>query len=104
MNEKTYHISQKQLAEAEAFTARIYSESVLKTVWRRIRKPSRKTILRFRRHRILPFFVLRNSRCRMATVTSASLTRPRAMQSQMRIHQQLETWRLVTATPHMFPA
>jgi hypothetical protein len=46
MNEKTYHISQKQLAEAEALTARIYPESVLKAVWRRIRKPSRKTILK----------------------------------------------------------
>jgi hypothetical protein len=46
MNEKTYHISPKQPAEAEAFTARIYPESVLKAVWRRIRKPSRKTILK----------------------------------------------------------
>lgn len=46
MNEKTYHISPKQLAEAEAFTARIYPESVLKAAWRRIRKPSRKTILK----------------------------------------------------------
>jgi hypothetical protein len=47
MNEKTYHISPKQLAEAEAFTARVYPESVLKTVWRRIPKPSRETILKF---------------------------------------------------------
>jgi hypothetical protein len=31
MNEKTYHISQKQLAEAEAFTARIYPESAIDT-------------------------------------------------------------------------
>ena len=46
MNEKTYHISPKKLAEAEAFTARIYPESVLKAVWRRIGKPSRKTILK----------------------------------------------------------
>jgi hypothetical protein len=46
MNEKTYHLSPKKLAEAEAFTGRIYPESVLKTVWRRIRKPSRKTILK----------------------------------------------------------
>ena len=47
MNEKPYHISPKKLAEAEAFTAaRIYPESVLKGVWRRIRKPSRKTILK----------------------------------------------------------
>ena len=35
MNEKTYHISPKKPAEAEAFTARIYPESVLKAVWRR---------------------------------------------------------------------
>ena len=46
MNEKTYHISPKNPAEAEAFAARIYPESVLKAVWRRIRKPSRKTILK----------------------------------------------------------
>ena len=46
MNAKTYHFSPKKLAEAEAFTARIYPESVLKAVWRRIRKPSRKTILK----------------------------------------------------------
>jgi hypothetical protein len=46
MSEKTYHISSKKLAEADAFTARIYPESVLKTVWRRIRKPSRETILK----------------------------------------------------------
>ena len=46
MNEKTYHISSTKLAEAEAFTARIYPESVLKAVWRRIRKPSRETILK----------------------------------------------------------
>jgi hypothetical protein len=46
MNEKTYHNSSKKLAEAEAFTARIYPESVLKSVWRRIHKPSRKTILK----------------------------------------------------------
>ena len=46
MNEKTYHISPKQPAEAEAFTARTYPESVLKAVWRRVRKPSRKTILK----------------------------------------------------------
>ena len=46
MNEKTYRISSKKPAEAEAFTARIYPESVLKAVWRRIRKPSRKTILK----------------------------------------------------------
>ena len=46
MNEKTYHISPKKLAEADAFTARIYPESVPKAVWRRIRKPSRKTILK----------------------------------------------------------
>jgi hypothetical protein len=46
MNEKTYHISPKKPAEAEAFTARIYPESVLNAVWRRIRKPSRKTILK----------------------------------------------------------
>ena len=45
MNEKTDHISPKQPAEAETFSARIYPESVLKAVWRRIRKPSRKTIL-----------------------------------------------------------
>jgi hypothetical protein len=30
MNEKTYHISPKKLAEADAFTARMYPESVLK--------------------------------------------------------------------------
>jgi hypothetical protein len=46
MNEKTYHISSKKPADAEAFTARLYPESVLKAVWRRIRKPSRKTILK----------------------------------------------------------
>ena len=46
MNEKTYHISPKNPAEAEAFAARIYPESVLKAVWGRIRKPSRKTILK----------------------------------------------------------
>ena len=46
MNEKTYHINPKKLAEAEAFTAGIYPESVLKAVWRQIRKPSRKTILK----------------------------------------------------------
>jgi len=46
MNEKTYHISPKTLAEAEALTATLYPESVLKAVWRRIRKPSRKTILK----------------------------------------------------------
>jgi len=46
MSEKTYHISPKKLAEAEAFTAGIYPEAVLKTVWRRIRKPSRQTILK----------------------------------------------------------
>jgi hypothetical protein len=46
MNEQTYHISPKKLAETEAFTARIYPESVLKAVWRGIRKPSRKTILK----------------------------------------------------------
>ena len=46
MNDKTYHISSRKPAEAEAFTARIYPESVLKAVWRRIRKPSRKTILK----------------------------------------------------------
>ena len=46
MNENTYHISSRKPAEAEAFTARIYPESVLKAVWRRIRKPSRKTILK----------------------------------------------------------
>jgi hypothetical protein len=46
MNEKIYHISSKKPAEAEAFTARIYPESVLKAVWRRIRRPSRKTILK----------------------------------------------------------
>ena len=46
MNEKTYHISSKKPAEAEAFTARIYPESVLKAVWRRIRKPNRQTILK----------------------------------------------------------
>ena len=45
MSEKTCHISPKKLAEAEAFAARIYPESVLKAVWRRIRKPSRQTIL-----------------------------------------------------------
>jgi hypothetical protein len=46
MNAKTYHISPKKLAEAEVFTARIYPQCVLKTVWRRIPKPSRKTILK----------------------------------------------------------
>ncbi len=46
MNEKTYNISSEKPADAEAFTARIYPESVLKAVWRRIRKPSRKTILK----------------------------------------------------------
>ena len=46
MNKKTYHISPKKPTEAEAFTARIYPESVLKAVWRRIRKPSRKAILK----------------------------------------------------------
>jgi hypothetical protein len=46
MNEKTYHITSKKPAEAEAFTARVYPESVLKAVWRRIRKPSRETILK----------------------------------------------------------
>jgi hypothetical protein len=46
MNENTYHISSKKPAEAEAFNAGIYPESVLKVVWRRIRKPSRKTILK----------------------------------------------------------
>jgi hypothetical protein len=46
MNEKTYHISSKKPAEAEAFTARTYPESVLKAVWRRVRKPSRRTILK----------------------------------------------------------
>ena len=46
MNEKTYHISSKKPARAEALTARIYPDSILKAVWRRIRKPSRKTILK----------------------------------------------------------
>ena len=46
MNENTYHISSRKPAEAEAFTARIYPESVLKAVWCRMRKPSRKTILK----------------------------------------------------------
>ena len=45
MNKKTYHISPKKPTEAEAFIGRIYPESVLKAVWRRVRKPSRKTIL-----------------------------------------------------------
>ena len=46
MNKKIYHISSRKPAEAETFTARIYPESVLKAVWCRMRKPSRKTILK----------------------------------------------------------